>query len=422
MSNHTFKIYTLGCKVNRYDSGTVKARLIASGYKSVTQNADVALISTCTVTESAIHKNKRMINKARQENPNSKLVLLGCWPKVEQEKVFELGADLIWTTSEYKELVERINKLFFTNKKFYHKIPGLSSIDRARYFLKIQDGCEQFCSYCVIPYARGEYQSRCTDEIINELKLAIKLGYEEIVLSGVHLGMYGKEKNSITKIDLVGLLTKMIKIKNIGRIRLSSIEINEVTDDLIELMQKSKKICHHLHIPLQSGTNKILKLMNRPYSLDYFKNKIQKLQKLLPDIAISTDVIVGFPGESRTDFEETCNFIKECSFSRLHVFSFSAHKKTKAFSMSDQVDKKEIEYRSKELRKIGKLLQDKHLKRYNNKKLSVVIERQTNDCFVGKTEYYFNVEFMKKDIINWHNLRSSNLLIKKIVDINFNNK
>lgn len=416
---NTFKIYTLGCKVNRYDSGTVKAELIAAGFKPVMNSADLILVNTCSVTVSAIHKNKRMINKARQENPFAKLVVLGCWPKIEKAKTDELGADIVWGTGKSKELVKRIKDNFFKNIYKEEAEPGLSSIDRARYFLKIQDGCEQFCSYCVIPFARGKYQSRDSQELIRETKKAIKTGYEEIVLSGVHLGMYGKEKDGTGKYDLCGLLKNILKIKGLGRIRLSSIEVNEVSGDLIELLEKNRKICRHLHIPLQNGTDKILKVMNRPYDTAFFKAKIDKLRTILPDIAITTDIIVGFPGESRKDYEETKNFIKECKFSRLHVFSFSAHQKTKAFSLPGHNEKPEIERRSKGLREISTVLEKEHLKKYRNKRLILLVEKQFNDEYMGKSEYYFNLNFKRKDVINWHGHKSDNLLVKKLVEVVF---
>ncbi|HAM87921.1 MAG: MiaB-like protein tRNA modifying enzyme [Candidatus Falkowbacteria bacterium GW2011_GWC2_38_22] len=414
---NTFKIYTLGCKVNRYDSGTVKAELIATGLKPVLGKADLVLVNTCSVTESAIHKNKRMINKARQENPLAKVVLLGCWPKIDIAQATNAGADIIWGTGKFNELILQINNLFPDKNNTDFKIPGLSSIDRARYFLKIQDGCEQFCSYCIIPFARGKYQSRDSDELLLEAESAVKLGYEEIVLCGVHLGMYGREGNNETKTNLCGIIKKILKIKGLGRIRLSSIEINEVTDELIDLMKKNRKICRHLHIPLQGGTDRILKAMNRPYNIAFFKNKIDKIQKELPDVAISTDVIVGFPGETKIDFEKTKDFIRKCEFSRLHVFSFSAHKKTKAYAMPDHIEKLEIKHRSEELRVVSKNLEKNHLEKYRNKKLIILVEKQSDDNYMGKSEYYFNINFTKNDVTNWFGHKSNDSLIKKLVEI-----
>lgn len=417
MSEKTFKIYTLGCKVNRYDAGVLKTELTAAGFKPLPKDADLAFVNSCAVTASAIHKNQRMLNKARQENPRAKIILLGCWPQIDKEQASKAGAYLVWGTSRQKELVKRINKLFFNVKQKNFFVPAVKAIERARYFIKIQDGCEQFCSYCVIPFARGRYQSRSREELCSEIQAAIKFGYQEIVLSGVHLGMYGREKNSIAKTGLCGLLRQILKIKGLGRIRLSSIEATEITAELIELMKNSKKICKHLHIPLQSGTDKILKLMNRPYNCEYFLNKLEKLRQAMPDIALTTDVIVGFPGETEQDFLQTVDFIKKCGFSRLHVFSFSAHKKTKAYTMPGHLGKAVIDKRSKEFRNIGKIMADEHLKKYRNKRLAVVVEAQSQGRYIGKSEYYFNISFAKKNIVDWQGNDCDALLIRKIVII-----
>ena len=260
--------------------------------------------------------------------------------------------------------------------------------------MKIQDGCEQFCSYCVIPYARGKLKSRRKNEVLKEVKQAVELNYNEIVLCGIHLGLYGKDiKNS--KINLFLLLKDIIKIKNLGRIRLSSIEMNEVTDDLIDLITNSKKICKHLHIPLQSGNNKILKLMNRPYTTGTFEKKINKIRKTIPNIAITTDVITGFPNETKKDFIKIYDFIKKNQFSKLHIFPFSAHEKTPAFNFSNQVNEKEIKSRAKLLRILNKKLEDNYKKKFINKKLDVIVEKINKKVITGKTEFYFDIKFNK---------------------------
>jgi len=274
---------------------------------------------------------------------------------------------------------------------------------RSRYFIKIQDGCEQFCSYCIIPFTRGKLSSRPIKEVINEVRQAVKVGYREIVLCGIHLGFYGQEckmQNAKCKINLINLLKDLIKIKNLGRIRLSSIELNEVTEELIKLMTKSKgRVCRHLHIPLQSGSDKILKLMNRPYNINNYRRKIKKIRKDIPNIAITTDVIVGFPGETKKDFKETYKFIKEMQFSRLHVFPFSAHQKTAAAKMKNKVNKKEIESRAGKLRELGEKLEDKYREKFIGQELEVVIENIKNNKIKSKSQYYFDIEFKKTQII-----------------------
>jgi threonylcarbamoyladenosine tRNA methylthiotransferase MtaB len=440
MLNLTYKIYTLGCKVNQYDSFDLSRKLNAIGFKLVNKNADIAIINTCCVTQIAIHKSKRMVNKARGESPQAKIVVIGCWPQVYKKEVKNIGADIIWGVGKYKELIKRI-KLSFkfhgilsSRKKRDSRMTGEKIFwDKSRYFLKIQDGCEQFCSYCIIPYARGKLKSRPAKKVLAEIKQAIRAKYREIVLCGIHLGMYftplsapacppaqtgadrqaGNPSSKIGKGNLVGLLKKLIKIENLGRIRLSSIEVTEVSDELIKLIAKSDKICRHLPIPLQSGSNKILKLMNRPYNIKYFRNKVKKIRKIMPDMAITTDIMVGFPGETKKDFQDTFNLAKEMQFSRLHVFPFSEHKKTLATKLPDKVKKQEIEQRGQKLRDLGEKLAKKYQKKFRGRILDIVVESKTGNKYKGKTEYYFDVEFNKEDIV------SGKPLIGNIVKIKF---
>ena len=394
MPELTYKIYTLGCKVNQYDSFDLSRKLDSVGFKLKDKNADIAITNTCCVTQSAIHKSKRMINKAKKENPQAKIVVIGCWPQVYKKEVKNVGADIIWGVGEHHKLIKKITnyKLQISNKS---QIPNPKFLNKSRYFIKIQDGCEQYCTYCIIPYTRGKLKSRPAKEVLTEVKQAIDVGYKEIVLCGIHLGLYGKGANT----NLEQLLKKLIEVRGLGRIRLSSIEVTEVTDGLIKLITKSDKICQHLPIPLQSGLNKVLKLMHRPYTIKYFKNKIKKIRKYIPDVAITTDVIVGFPGESKKDFQDTFNLAKEMQFSRLHVFPFSEHKKTLATKLPGKVKKQEIEQRAKKLRDLGEKLAEEYQKKFRGRVLDVVVESKTGDKYKGKTEYYFDVEFSPKKII-----------------------
>ncbi len=409
-----FKIYTLGCKVNQYDSGDLSRKMISAGFDLVDKQAYIAIINTCCVTKTAIHKCKRMINKARKENPKAKIVVMGCWPVAYRDEVEEFDVDFIWGVGELKKLVQKIINLALPART-HHSIGYCAKIVsrplKSRYFIKIQDGCEQFCSYCIIPYTRGKLRSRPMTEVMTEVQQAVKAGYREVVLCGIHLGLYWQEEAKLptgSLASLVELLKKLIKIKDLGRIRLSSIEVTEVSDELIKLMavtnlpslklRQASKICRHLHIPLQSGCNKILKLMNRPYDVKYYKNKIKKIKKAMPDIAVTTDVIVGFPDETEKNFKETYNFIKEMRFSRLHVFPFSAHEKTQAVKMERKVSEHEIKKRANKLRKLGKKLEMDYRKKFNGKELEVVVESASKDKIKGKAEYYFDVEFSVKQI------------------------
>ena len=406
----SYKIYTLGCKVNQYDSGKLAAELERAGFYAVDKKAALAVINSCAVTKTAMIKSGRMVKLAKKQNPRAKIVLAGCWAKISKIKIS--GVDFVIGGNK---IIKQINKIANYELRITNKIAlplvnsGLAMTERTRYFIKIQDGCEQFCSYCIIPYARGKMESRGAAEIIAEIKQALKVGYQELVLCGIHLGLYGKDltpqpplliRRGRGEVNLVNLLKKLIKIDGLGRIRLSSIEITEVNNELIKLMASSKKLCRHLHIPLQSGSSKILKFMNRPYTAKYFKNKIKKIRKAMPDIAITTDIIVGFPGETKKEFKETLNLIKKIKFSRLHVFPFSAHEKTPAFTMLNQVRQDQIERRAKILRKLNNKLVANYRKKFKGKNLEILVERVKQNKIIGKTEFYFDVEFSKKDFKN----------------------
>ena len=445
MKKIIFKIYTLGCKANQYDSGDLKRKLTAAGFEPAEKNADVAIVNTCAVTKTAMRKDRQMVARARRENPKAKIILTGCWPKVYRKEAEKAGADLVWTGGKAEKFVDQIfNYQFSIFNKFKNlksKVENFKVVSnrcnglqnkkkkKSRYFIKIQDGCEQYCSYCIIPYARGKLKSRSAEEVVEEVKAAVEAGYREIILTGIHLGLYGREiKNLKSKIknNLVELLKQLMKIKDLGRIRLSSIEVTEVNDDLIKLMAlrqaqgrraREGKICKHFHVPLQAGCDKILKRMNRPYDTKYFKEKIRKIRKLMPDVAITTDVIVGFPSETKKDFKETCGFIKKMRFSKLHVFPFSAHERTAAAKMDGKIGEKEIKRRAAGLRGLGERMESDYKKKFKGKKLEVVVERKIGERkFVGKTEYYFDIQCAA---IQANQTRTGMDLTRKIIKVNF---
>lgn len=409
----SFKIYTLGCKVNQYDSGSLGEKLASLGFGMGEKNTDLAIVNTCSVTGSAIAKNRETIERAKKENPGAKIILTGCWAKVYEKEAQLSGVDYVCPLDEVGELAREI----FSHEPDDFSCPSSElslrkrNKDRSRYFIKVQDGCEQYCSYCIIPYTRGKLKSRPAEEVIKEIKTAVSEGYREIILSGIHLGLYGQEVKSLpvgqageklgVKKDLVCLLREILEIENLGRVRLSSIEVTEVNDELVILIVGNKRICKHLHVPLQAGCDKILKRMNRPYDTNYFREKVLKIRKLIPDMAITTDVIVGFPGETENDFEETVRFIKEMNFSKVHVFSFSAHERTPAAKMDGVVDKKEIKRRSSVLRKLSDELEKEYKNNFLGKELEVVVDgRSKEGNYRGKTEYYFDIDFGKGNIIN----------------------
>lgn len=412
MQKIKFKIYTLGCKVNQYDSRSLHKNLLQAGFLGVEKNADLVVVNTCAVTESAIRKDKRMVKKAKKENPKAKLVVMGCLPEVRKEEFKNLYPDFIWGTGKHAELLEKISSLF-KNTGCARGFSGVVSEDRARYFLKIQDGCEQFCSYCIIPYTRGKLKSRAWQEILTEAQEAVRTGFREIVLTGIHLGLYGAERKE--KYDLVDLLEEILKIKDLGRVRLSSIEVTEVGDDLIKLIKNNSRICPHLHIPLQAGSDKVLKAMNRPYNSKYFKEKIKQIRKSIPDIAISTDVIVGFPGETFENFQQTYDFIQKTEFSRLHVFPFSAHSETPAYKLKSQIPEPEKAKRANRLRELGRELERKYKNKFKNKDLEVVVESCEKNKIKGRSQYYFDLEFRAEEA--GVTFDQNNRLIGKIIRV-----
>ncbi len=406
MITKTYKIYTLGCKVNQYDTNEIKQKLNKNYFLEVEKNASLSIINTCCVTKSAIQKNQIAINKAKRENPNSRIAIAGCWPQVYNTSTKILQPDFIINNNIEKIIKKITNKVRDNNKILNSKIQKTKS--KTRYFLKIQDGCEQYCSYCVIPFTRGKLRSKKPSEVINETKNAINCGYQEIVLCGIHLGLYNEEKEHKKRqrgaeggFALVNLLKQLIKLPKLGRIRLSSIEITEVNNNLIKLIQESDgKICKHLHISLQSGCDKILKLMNRPYSTTHYKNKINYIFKLMPDFSFTTDIIVGFPGETTEDFNKTIEFTKKIKFSKIHTFSFSLHKKTAAFNLKNKVNQDTTKTRSKTLRELSSKLEKNYKKRFNNKIIKVLIEGKIkNNKLKAKSEYYFDT-YLENNQIN----------------------
>jgi len=393
-----YKIYTLGCKVNQYESSLLKTALDSIGFTESSGEADFVIVNTCSVTGSAVSKDGKIVNKARKENPQASLYLMGCLTRVDKNTSDKLKVDKISQSVNPADILKDfgLEELFEKNKE---KIKTFGNFNRTRYFLKIQDGCEQFCSYCIIPYARGKMKSRKENDIIEEIKMALNMGYNEIVLSGIHIGLFGKEKGNIQNTSLALLLKKIIEIKRNFRIRISSIEITEVNNQLIDLIKSSNKICNHLHISLQSGSDKILKEMNRPYNVEYFQKRVKKIRKAIPDIAISTDIIVGFPGETDDLFKETYQLSQKIGFSKIHVFSFSAHKKTKAYSMKNQVLGKEKKERSTILRKLSRELEIKFRDKFRDKKLNLLIEKIDGNLLTGKSEYHFDIQFENDRIV-----------------------
>jgi threonylcarbamoyladenosine tRNA methylthiotransferase MtaB len=393
MKTLNFYSIALGCKVNQYDLALLKKEFLSRGWRYDKNKPDLVIINTCAVTKKAITKDRQVYHKLKNLYPQARFLIMGCWPQVSTDLEKEAADLILWGVGDNDGLLKKLALTFPSLSDLPVSESGLLvPSDRSRYFLKVGDGCNQFCTYCIIPYARGRITSRKSEDLVAEVTAAVAAGYGEIVLSGIHLGRYGEDLKEGE--SLVALLKKLLVIKGLGRLRLSSIEINEVDDNLIMLMKSEPQICRHLHISLQSGSDKILKAMNRPYDTAYFSERLEKLRAALPEIAISTDIIVGFPGETEIDFSKTLAFAARMRFSKIHVFPFSAHEQTKAFNLPNKVSTIEKKNRAAQLRQLSDELTSIYykemIKKLQGQGVLVVAEPNPNGL-EGKTEFYFNV-------------------------------
>lgn len=396
-----FKIITLGCKVNTYESNSISDTLLANGYEKALDDrqADIVIINTCTVTNTANNKSLKMIRHAIRNNRDAIIIVTGCSAQVYHKQIMEIdGVSIIIGTvgksqilkyiEEYKKNKEQIIDVKNNTNILFEEMK-LNNFDKTRAFVKIQDGCNNFCSYCIIPFTRGSVRSRNKDEIINEIKTLINYGHHEIVLTGIHTGNYGEEFDNY---DFASLLSDLVKIQGLDRLRISSIEATELNDRVLSILEKEKVLVSHLHIPLQAGTDKILKAMNRKYDTKYFKEKIDKIRTIRPDISISTDVIVGFPGETEEDFIESMDFINSMKFSKIHVFPYSKREGTKAATFDNQVDEKVKKDRARLLIKLSKKLEIEYMDKFMRKEVSFIPEVFDNGFVYGHTGNYLYVK------------------------------
>ena len=334
-------ICSLGCKVNIYESELVTNILKNNNYTVVDfeDKADIYIINTCSVTNESDKKSRKMINRAKKNNPAAIIIVMGCYSQVNAE---DIDVDIVLGNKDKSKIVEIIEEYIKTKQKKkiiydltkveFEKMEITNVDSHTRAFVKIQDGCNAFCSYCIIPYVRGRVRSKDPEDVIKEVTTLVEKGYKEIVLTGIHTGRYGTDINT----NLEELLNKLVNIPNIYRIRLSSIEINEITPGIKELLKENKVMAKHLHIPLQSGSNKILKLMNRRYNKEEFLSMVDNLRDI-PDISLTTDLIVGFPNEGEEEFNETIDTLKKIGFTKIHTFPYSKRKGTPAAIMDNQV-------------------------------------------------------------------------------------
>ena len=393
-----FYIYTLGCKVNAYESQVMKDKLIESGYKEGTKNdSDIFIVNTCTVTNTSDNKSLKTVRHIRKNSPNAICIVTGCMSQVNSKYLDDLDVSIILGNKGKSEILKYIEE-YKKNKKQIKIIDSkvntkfedmcLSTFDKNRAFVKIEDGCENYCTYCIIPYARGKVRSKDPKKVIEEITALVENGHKEIVLTGIHTGHYGADINY----NFSDLLKDIEKIKKLERLRISSIEITELDSNFMNVLKNSKIIVDHLHIPLQSGSNEILKLMNRKYDKEYFINKIEEIRKIRPNISITTDVIVGFPGETEELFNETIDTIKKINFSKIHVFPFSLRDGTKAVDLSNHLDGTTKKERCRRLIELSKELEISYFNKFINKEVSFIPEMYKEGYVVGHTGNYLNVK------------------------------
>ncbi len=395
----TVAFHTLGCKVNFYDTEAIWRMFKANGYEHVPfeEKADVYVINTCTVTNTGDKKSRQVIRRAIRTNADATVVVTGCYAQIAPDEIAAIqGVDLVVGNDRKTKIVELVEQV----QREQHPYQSVGNIlktrefeemdvpffeERSRASLKIQDGCNNFCTFCIIPYARGLIRSRKPESILAQARKLAKAGYREIVLTGIHTGGYGADLQGYR---LAHLLQDLEQIDELYRVRISSIEASEIDDHLIEVLGTSRKVCKHLHIPLQAGHNQVLRKMNRHYTVEQYADKLAKLRRALPDVAITSDVIVGFPGETDAYFDATEAFIREQQFSQLHVFPYSPRKGTPAARFPDQVPEAVKEERVHRLLALSESLTLQYARQHQGKAVEVVVEEpyheETRNSTPGK--------------------------------------
>lgn len=397
-----FNIITLGCKVNSYESNFMKEALVKNGFSfcNLNEKCDILILNTCTVTDTSDKKSLKEVRRLKRENPNAILVVCGCSVQNDKTKYDNLGINILMGNINKSNIVSIIEKYLDdkTPVEYVAKTRDLpfenmevDISDHTRAYIKIEDGCDNFCSYCIIPFVRGKKRSKDFSLVLREVQHLANNGYKEIVLTGIDTGGY--ESNGK---DLTDLIHEMSKINGIERIRQSSIEITQINEKFINELKNNNKICDHIHIPLQSGSDSILKLMNRKYDLKYFFDKIDMIRSVRPDISITTDVIVGFPGETEEMFLETMETCKKINFSKIHAFPYSERKGTKASMMDGKVPESVKHERVKKLLELSDSLEKSYYDKFKGKNKDVLIEEVNESGSKGHTSNYLMVHTDEK--------------------------
>lgn len=407
---------SLGCKVNQYETNAMMQECINNGYeiREFNEFADVYIVNTCTVTNMADRKSRQMLRKMKEINKNAIVVACGCYAQIAREELKKIEEiDIIIGNNEKKDLVKIItDKMVEKSDKIKEEISDVLHQDKyvefgtttytekTRAVVKIQDGCDRFCSYCIIPYARGKVRSRKLENIINEVQKIANNGIKEIVITGIHIASYGKDFNY--EIKLIDVLEALNKIEGIERIRLGSLEPTLITEDFIERLIKLNKVCNHFHLSLQSGCDDTLKRMNRKYNTKEFKKSVELIRKNYKDAIITTDIIVGFPGETEQEFLQTYKFLQDIKFYKMHVFKYSQRKGTKAAQMPNQVDSKIKEERSKKLIQLSNQNSIEYNVTKINENIDVLVEELEDNFYKGHSKNYILVKIPNngEDIVN----------------------
>ena len=429
----TDSFYTLGCKVNQYETNAMEQQFIKNNYEIVenTQKADIYVINTCTVTNMAERKSRQMLRRVKEINPSAVLVVCGCYAQVAKNELEQIPEiDIILGINEKNEIVQIVEKYMeemseqdkrsqeaeiddVSRQNEFLDFGDVTYTEKNRAVVKVQDGCNMFCSYCIIPYARGRIRSRKIESVVSEIEKIAKEGIKEVVITGIHVASYGKDfdnENTSKKIRLIDLLEAINKIDGIDRIRLSSLEPTIVDEEFVTRLSKLDKICDHFHLSLQSGCDETLKRMNRKYTTQIYRDAVATLRKYYPEASFTTDVIVGFPGETDEEFAKTYEFLKEIDFYRLHVFKYSPRRGTVAEKMPNQIDGNKKEERSNKLIELSNSMENKHNQSYIGKTVKVLFEEFEDGFFKGHTTNYMMVKVAGEE-------EQSDKFVNKILDV-----
>lgn len=400
--NKKVATYTLGCRVNVFETEAIANSFLSKGYEIVDfeEFADVYIINTCTVTNVGDKKSRKTLRKAKKVNPNGIVVAAGCYAQVSPEEVQKIDeVDLVVGTSDKSKIIDFVEEYLETQvkKSYVNNIMSVRKFeemeleeyhDKTRAFLKIQDGCDRYCSYCLIPYARGRVRSNPLEKIEAQVKELVKNGFKEVILSGIHISSYGKDLKSHNLVDVIEALSK---IEGLQRIRIGSIEPIFFTEGVLERLKSIDKFCPHFHLSLQSGCDETLKRMNRRYTSKEYKDVVDKIREAFEDASITTDIIVGFPGETDGEFDETFEFMSSIRLSKLHIFKYSERKGTKAESLPHKVDSKKKDERSKILSELDYICEKEFMEKHIGREMRVLIEEEKEGIFTGYTENYIKV-------------------------------